>query len=173
MNEISCDICRDLMPLVHDGVASAESIAAVERHVTGCPACGALFEGRMPVPSEADNRRLMKEIQKKIRVFVGMVMMFGVFFGLSLTASSKLFLNCLIMPAIGITGYYLLRWKSLYIIPCLLFVTHLLTDAVLWIHGAEHLDFASLLVWAGIYSLFAVTGIIIAGLIHFACRKEG
>ena len=39
MNKISCDMCMDLMPLVQDGVASADSIAAVKQHIENCPAC--------------------------------------------------------------------------------------------------------------------------------------
>ena len=170
MNKISCDMCMDLMPLVQDGVASADSIAAVEQHIENCPACKALFEGQIPIPS--DSHRLIKKIQKQLHIFWGMVLMFGVFFGLSLTASNELFLNCLIMPIIGCIGYYLFRWKALYAAPCLLFVTHFVTNTFGLIRGAEHLDIVSLLMWTGLYSVFAIIGSIIAGLIHFAFRRE-
>ena len=33
MIELSCQICRDLIPLVQDGVASEESVNAVTAHV--------------------------------------------------------------------------------------------------------------------------------------------
>ena len=39
MYEISCEMCRDLIPLVEDGVASADSRAAVEHHLQTCPVC--------------------------------------------------------------------------------------------------------------------------------------
>ena len=68
MNKISCDMCMDLMPLVQDGVASADSIAAVEQHIENCPACKALFEGQIPIPS--DSHRLIKKIQKQLHIFV-------------------------------------------------------------------------------------------------------
>ena len=32
MNEISCDVCMDLIPLVQDGIASEDSREAVEQH---------------------------------------------------------------------------------------------------------------------------------------------
>ena len=36
----------------------------------------------------------------------------------------------------------------------------------------ERLDGYSLLMWTAIYSVFALTGVLIAGLLHFAFRKE-
>ena len=39
MNEISCEVARDLMPLVIDEAASAGSTAAVEAHLAECDAC--------------------------------------------------------------------------------------------------------------------------------------
>ena len=170
MNDISCDICMDLMPLVQDGVASADSAEAVERHIETCPECRAMFENKLPEMPSGD--QLIRQIRRKARIFVGMLLMFGVFFGISLTVSNKMFLNTLIMPAIGIIGYYLFRWKAAVITPALIITTHLITNAFAMIPGAEHLDFGEVLTWSGIYSLFAVAGIVIAGLIHFAFRKE-
>ena len=40
--EIPCAVCRDLIPLVQDGVASPESEALVKAHLAACPACRAL-----------------------------------------------------------------------------------------------------------------------------------
>lgn len=170
MNEISCDMCMDLMPLVHDGVASADSAAAVQHHIQNCPDCRALFEGTIPAPD--NGREIMEKILRKSQLFSAMVLMFGIFFGLSLTASSELFYNTLIMPILGAIGYFLFRWKALYTVPCLLLVTHLITNTFGLIRGAEHLDIASLFLWTGLYCIFALIGTSIAGLLHFALRKE-
>ena len=35
--EIPCAVCRDLIPLVQDGVASPESEALVKAHLQTCP----------------------------------------------------------------------------------------------------------------------------------------
>ena len=51
-SEISCDICRDLLPLVQDGVASEDSRAAVEAHLRSCPACRALAGDAAPPPPD-------------------------------------------------------------------------------------------------------------------------
>ena len=37
--EIPCAVCRDLIPLVQDGVASPESEALVKAHLQTCPEC--------------------------------------------------------------------------------------------------------------------------------------
>lgn len=168
MNEITCEMCMDLMPLVHDSVASRDSIDAVQRHIQACPECKALFEGECPEPANRD--QLQKKIQKEARVFSSMVLMFGIFYGLMLTAGSGLFLNILIMPMIGAIGYYLFRWKALYKIPILLLVTHFATNALGL--GEEYLHLASLLMWTGLYCLFALVGTAIAALLHFALKKE-
>ena len=170
MIKITCDMCMDLMPLVQDGVASEDSIVAVEQHIKTCPECKSMFEGQVPI--SFDSSIIIKKIQRKIRLFMGMVLMFGVFFGLSLTASSELFLNSLIMPVIGCIGYYLFRWRALYLTPSVLFVTHFFTNSFGMMRGTENLDVMSLIMWSCIYSFFAILGIVIAGLIHFAFRKE-
>ena len=168
MNKISCDMCMDLMPLVQDGVASEDSRAAVLRHLEECPACKALFEGELPVPS--DTKRILDRVRRKAQIFSAMVMMFGIFYGLMLTADEGLFYNVLIMPVIGAIGYYLFRWKGLYIIPALLFGTHMITNALGL--GAEHLELSTLMTWTGIYCGAAMVGFVIAALLHFAFRKE-
>ena len=38
---IPCEVCRDLAPLVADGVASEQSAALVRAHLAACPACAA------------------------------------------------------------------------------------------------------------------------------------
>lgn len=168
MNEISCEICMDLMPLVHDGVASRDSIAAVQQHIQSCPACAALFEGACP--ESPGQEILLKKMKQQARFFSSMVLMFGILYGLMLTAGSGLFYNILIMPAIGAIGYYLFRWKALYQIPALLLVTHMFTNALGL--GGEYLDPVTLLFWTGLYCLFALLGTAIAALLHFALKKE-
>ena len=170
MNQITCDMCMDLMPLVHDGVASGDSIAAVETHVCSCEACRALYEGQLPVENHSE--RVMDEIRKRLRFFMAMVLMFGVLYGVSLTAGDGLFLNSAIMPIIGGVGYYLRRGKAVYEVPLLLLVTHFLTNTFGLIRGVEHLDGLTLLMWCGLYSLFALAGAIAAWLLHFALGKE-
>ncbi len=168
MNKISCEMCMDLMPLVQDGIASEDSALAVELHIKDCPDCARLFEGEIPQPS--DSKKILEKIQRKARTFTAMLLMFGIFYGLGLTASNGIFYNVIIMPIIGGLGYYLFRWRALYIIPSLLFVTHIATNALGL--GEEHLILPMLLMWTGIYCAAALVGFVIAGLLHFAFKKE-
>lgn len=168
MMEITCDMCMDLMPLVHDGVASADSVAAVERHIRSCPDCRTLYEGERPAPK--DNSALLKKLTNQIRLFLTMVLMFGVLFGLMLTAGNGIFYNAVIMPLIGVVGYYLFRWRAVYEIPALLLITHLITNCLGM--GEEVLSLPTLLLWTGLYAMFALVGVAIAALLHFALKKE-
>lgn len=101
-----------------------------------------------------------------------MLMAFGIFFGLGLTGGSELFYNSLIMPVIGGLGYVLFRWKAAYRVPVLLLLAHGPMNVFRLAGEPERLDGYSLLMWTAIYSVFALTGVLIAGLLHFAFRKE-
>lgn len=87
MIQITCEICKDLIPLVQDGVASGTAPPQWSRHIQSCPQCRVMWEGQIPRP--ADSSRILEKVRHRARVFMGMVLMFGVFFGLSLTASSR------------------------------------------------------------------------------------
>ena len=76
--------------------------------------------------------------------------------------------NSLIMPIVGVFGYYVFRWKAVFKIPLLLFVVELFIFAFnLW-----DLDFHSAIIWTLLYCGFVFVGIVIAFLLHFAFRKE-
>lgn len=166
MIKFTCDMCMDLMPLVHDGVASPDSISAVEDHIIHCPHCRELYHGQRPGIS--DTGKMLKRIRQQAQIFWSMVMMFGLFFGLMLTAGNRIFYNAVIMPVIGAIGYYLFRWRGLYLIPLLLLITHCVTNALGL--GNEYLDLLPLILWTGLYILFAMIGYAIALLLHFGMK---
>lgn len=168
MHKISCEICRDLMPLVRDGVALQDSREAVLQHLKECPECKAVFDRG---PSQVQGgEQVFQRVMRKLQIFAGMLLMFGILYGLSLTAGSDLFYNVILMPLIGGVGYYLFRWKALYRLPLLLTGTHFISNLAGM--GNEYLDAYSLLLWSFLYSLFACLGVIIAALLHFVFRKE-
>lgn len=166
MNEISCDVCMDLIPLVRDGVASEDSKNAVDRHICNCPQCAAFA---VEMPPAVDENKAFHALRSKMRLFFAMLMAFGIVFGLSLTAGSNLFYNTLIMPVVGAIGYGIFGWKALYTLPLLLLVSHAFTNYMGM--GAEFLDLPSLLLWTGLYAIFAALGSVAAGLIHLLFRK--
>ena len=98
--------------------------------------------------------------------------MFGVFFGLSLTASSGLFLNSLIMPAIGAIGYPCVTGGPLYLTPFLLFAAHLVTNAIGAFRGAEHLTWPPSCCGLRCTRSLRPLGRWIAGLLHIVFQKE-
>lgn len=168
MNKISCDMCIDLMPLVQDGVASEDSRNAVLQHLQECPDCRALYEGEIPTPS--NTKEILGKVKRRAQLFSAMVMMFGIFYGLMLTAGNGIFMNVIIMPIIGGIGYYLFRWKALFIIPPLLLVTHFITNALGL--GGEGLMPIEVVLWTAIYCCVTLVGFLIAALLHFAFKKE-
>lgn len=191
MTKITCDICMDLMPLVRDGVASEDSVTAVMNHISECESCKKIYdemyinnkiiiENNTPQqinyqlinPQSINIDKAAKKVEKKINKYLGMIIMFGIFFGLSLTASEEMFLNSFIMPIIGGFGYYLFHWKAAYTVPCIIVISNFIINGIGFLRGVEHLDISSMVMWGAIYSLFAIIGTIIAGLLHFGLRKE-
>lgn len=161
MSKITCDMCMDLIPLVKDGVASEDSRKAVEEHVKTCESCRAFYNIE-ETPILADKEQIAIKMKRKMQFFFTILMMFGIFFGLGLTAGSDMFYNSLIMPAIGALGYIIFRKKVFYEVPFLLLITHLLTNGVGMMRGVEHMDIYSVFMWTAIYSILAVVGALIA-----------
>lgn len=53
MNEISCEVIQDLLPLYHDGVCSEESKQLVEEHLASCEGCREELMGMDAILPEA------------------------------------------------------------------------------------------------------------------------
>lgn len=71
MNNVSCEVIRDLLPLYADGVASGESRKLVQEHLETCPACREeLDKLRAPVsvPQEEDKEQEIRErLQQSVK----------------------------------------------------------------------------------------------------------
>ncbi len=170
MTEISCNICLDLMPLVQDGIASEDSRIAVEQHIQHCDSCRALYEGTPPPPAQEDS--LLPQLRRTLRLVEGSVLLLGLLVGCSLTASMAQFYNVLLMPAIGILAYLIFRWKAVYLVPGLLLLTHFPVTLLRGILENSPAEWFSILLYTLFYCFFALLGTLIAGLFHFAFRKE-
>ncbi len=172
MNNISCDVIRDLIPLVRDDIASEDSAAIVSEHIKHCEECRRIFGSEEKIKTSSDITKAFGKLLGRLRVSAAMVMMFGIFYGLSFTATNMIFYNTVIMPAIGALGYMIFGWKVVINIPVLLFVTHFITNFTGTLTGSEHLMLMELVMWTAIYSAFALLGALIMGLLHFAFKKE-
>ncbi len=171
MNEdrITCDICRDLIPLVRDGVASADSESAVRKHIENCKECGLLFDGKQAQPKPEPSKSFLR-VKRRLTIIYAALMFFAIYFGLTLTAGRELFYNCLIMPIAGGLGYLAFRWKALFAVPAVLLVLTVVTNALGFLGDANG-DIRTSLLWALIYSLFTLAGTIIVMLLRYAFGK--
>ena len=177
-----CSIVRDLLPLYVENMVSEQTAHFISKHLEDCPECQAeltnLKDGvgltaieSTPTPS-ADSAKPFKKIMKRMnRQFYSIAysaLIFLIFLGFGWTGGENLMYNSLIMPVVGIFGYYVFRWKAVYKMPILL----LIIDMFICLFKLVELDFYSALMWTLIYSIFVLVGIAIAFLLHFAFRKE-
>lgn len=169
-NEITCGVCMDLMPLVHDGIASADSQSAVKQHIRSCTVCSALYGQK--TTSAANTEQAFQKFRQQLRLFSILLMMLGICIGLALTAGIGMFYNSLIMPVIGVLGYAVFRRKAFLYIPVLLLLLHGIVNLIRLLFDADPLDAYSLLAFTVIYIALALAGTLIASLLYFAFRKE-
>ncbi len=79
MNEISCEICMDLIPLVMDGVASEGSRKAVEAHIHGCGACRSLYaQGGLPQGNGLALEKAMRQVRRISRGVAAALILSGI-----------------------------------------------------------------------------------------------
>lgn len=170
---ISCDMCMDLIPLVRDAIASEDSKSAVLKHIESCEACRILYceESPAPVP---DGKKAAGRLFSRFRTAAVMLLMFGILFGVSLTAAPgvMVFYNFFVMPLLGATGYIIFKWKAAYIVPILIGCSYLLISIFGFTDVNTDYIFFDALIWTTIYSLLSLAGAAISGLLHFAFKKD-
>ncbi len=173
---ISCNVCMDLIPLVQDQVASADSQALVFHHIEGCTACRSVLKGEeAPQPAKPWDQKILRRINRKFFWAGIAALLAAAIFGAAQTFSFGMFYNILIMPLIGGLGSFLFgkRW---YLLPAGVFLLTPLFAAVFelfengWKTAVDQLP--ATLIFALIYALLVLAGIAIAALFRFAFRKE-
>lgn len=175
-----CFIIKDLLPLYTENMVSTETAQYIEEHLHICEECctelNELKEGEAlnKIKEEADSdtgkpfKKMMKRMNRQFSMFAYTMIMFFIFLGFSFTAGENLMYNSLIMPIVGVFGYYVFRWKAIFKVPLLLLVI----DLAVFAFQLVEIGFADTLSWTLIYSVFVLIGIAIAFLLHFAFRKE-
>ena len=169
MNEISCDTCMDLIPLVRDGIASGDSRDAVMAHIGQCGECRAFFDGETP---QTDADEAFAKFRKKTSMAANAVMILGMVLGIGLTNGTGLLYNAIIMPLIGAVGYYIYSSKAFYSVPVLLALTYSAVRLADFVGGGAVFGEEAYFIWLVIYCVFALVGVTIASLLHFAFHKE-
>lgn len=177
-----CSVVRDLLPLYVEDMVSTETAQYINEHLKNCNECQAelanLREGAelstveaKPVTRSEDAKpfkKMMKRMNRQFYSIAYAALIFLIFLGFGWTGGENLMYNSLIMPVVGIFGYYVFRWRAIYKVPILL----LIIDTFVCLFKLVDLDLYSAFLWTLIYSIFVFVGIAIAFLLHFAFRKE-
>ena len=173
-----CSIIRDLLPLYVEDMVSEDTAAYIVEHLDTCDECKAELERLKRsaeiavVEEKPDSAKPFKKIMKKMnRQFYSVAyaaLIFLIFLGFGWTGGENLMYNSLIMPVAGVFGYYVFRWKAIYKLPILL----LAIDLGVFACQIIEIGFADTLIWTLIYSCFALVGVAIAFLLHYAFKKE-
>ena len=177
-----CSIVRDLLPLHVEDMVNPETAQYIKSHLAECPECQAELESlkegeglaaieKKPTADIEDSKpfkKIMKRMNRQFYSIAYAALIFLIFLGFGWTGGENLMYNSLIMPIVGIFGYYVFRLKALYKVPILL----LIIDTFVCLFKLVELDLYSAFLWTMIYSIFVFVGIAIAFLLHFAFRKE-
>ena len=184
---IPCAVCRDLAPLVADGVASAESEALVRAHLEVCPACAAEWpelcaEGERPdqadVPDTVplpDDIRVLRRLHRKLNRRSALLLTAGALGGALLTYSNRFNLIILFFPLVcGVFSWQ--RDPAWRVLPVLTFLCTagmaLVLDA--WQHSYTNI-WAAVRggLWMGVISAaLCLIGALAGRLFAYAFKKE-
>ena len=106
--KIPCAVCRDLMPLVQDGVASPESEALVKAHLAACPACRALWQGAPAVPElpAPDDGKILQKLRRRYSTHLLLLAFVGIAAGVALGYTGSANWVILLLPLVwGVLTY--------------------------------------------------------------------
>ena len=176
--KLDCCVVRDLLPLYVENLVSDQTAEQIKQHLIECPECNNEYDSfgstsrldalEVPQPDAQPFKKIMRKMNRQMFALAYGLIIFFVLWGFSLTGGENLMYNSVIMPIVGLFGYYVFKWKALFKMPILLLLINLLAYHL---HFAE-IDFVSVFPWTAIYSIFVVVGVLIAFLLHFAFRKE-
>ena len=115
--DISCEVCRDLMPLVRDGVASADSEALVRAHTERCGGCRTMLESETPPEhSMQDDARVLRRLRWRLLAQSVLFALVGVLGALWLTSRAGDVYLAWWLPLVGAACYYVLR-RRCWLVP--------------------------------------------------------
>lgn len=177
-----CSIVKDLLPLYVEDMVSPETAEYIARHLEECSECRgelAILNGSPELVEKEQNtepktdgakpfKKIMKRMNRQFYYLSYSLIIFFIFLGFGWTSGENLMYNSLIMPIVGVFGYLVFGWRSVYKVPVLL----LIIDTFVCMFKLVPLDLPSAVLWTLIYSTFVLVGIAIAFLMHYAFRKE-
>ena len=161
---LPCEVIRDLLPLVQDGVASEESSLLVREHLATCECCKNNDSLTKAVETdEGLDKKLLSSLRKTaFGIGVGLLLIGAVLGAALIDTSVGVFYNFVLMPALGILGFWLLG-KKCFLVPIGAFLISFLWQIP---ESGWYGWFYSLL-----FALFSAIGILIAYLLKVAFGK--
>lgn len=178
--DLPCDICRDLLPLVRDGVASEASRRAVEDHVAHCEACRQLWGEEAPPPLHRE--QVLGRIRRRLYAWQGAMTAAGLILGMVLANTGRAGYNILLLPVLGAAVQWLsprrARWLPLLVWGLITAVTlcpnaHYLLGCLA---EGDWYNFFAILGLSVLYGLLlgalCALGTLAAALFRYALRKE-
>ncbi len=177
-----CNIVRDLLPLYVENMASEDTMSFVKEHLKECSSCrkeckamrapsvGISFGGKQDAKREL--KRVAKDISNRIKIACLIPMMFMLIFGLGLSVGFEPIANFVLMPLVGILGYFVFYWKSIFVLPLIVWTTSGIMNFFHWAMGTEYMEAINFLAVSGIYLVFILVGVLISALLHYAFQKE-
>ena len=181
MSKISCEVCLDLMPLIKDDVASNDSKTLVLEHIAECENCKILYESTCEKNKiSSDEKRITKNIRKNILFFTITLLLMGFSWAMILMDTMNKFYNSLIIPAIGLLGYLLLKNKAYYSVLAVALPTFIFDFIYCWNDMGklnsliEKIKISAMkgLFYGLIYTFFCCIGVLIGWLFSYAFKKE-
>ncbi len=177
-----CTLVGELYPLYTEGLLTEEARVAVETHLADCPACAAQYAAgvlsavKTAAPdaqkTEKSRQTVFKKLQWRARLVSCVLMMLGLFFGLSLGADIYVFYNIVLMPVVGFLGYWVFRKAAFFVMPVLVPVAHVLYELLVSWQEKTAFSFGDVLGMSFLYDCFAFFGIVAAFLYSYALEKE-
>ncbi len=174
---LPCEVVMDLIPLCRDGVGSAESCRLVREHITECPSCRAEYgeaadvvAPKLPSPNE---QRLLSKLRGTVLRWQALALIGGAVLGVSMTFSSNVFYNFLLMPIVGALSYLVFRMRF-HIVVALVFALSLISNTIYGvIEGGLRLNTLRVVLtgwifYSVIYAILVLIGWCIAWLLHYA-----
>ena len=177
-----CSVIRDLLPLYVENMVSEKTAQYIMEHIAVCEECKAELakfkEGADITVTEENSaqnaegakpfKKILKRVNRQFYSVAYAALIFLIFLGFGWTEGENLMYNSLIIPIVGVFGYYVFRWQAVYKVPVLLLVI----DLSIFVLQALEIGFVDTLIWTLIYSGFALVGVAIAFLLHYAFKKE-
>lgn len=103
--EQTCEIVRDLMPSLAEGLVAPKTEAWMKEHLEECPECKAIFETLMAPESITPNTPTENQLNRKVNFMKK----------IRRTTVVKIIVTAVIICAFCIGGFYILRVRKFYI----------------------------------------------------------